>query len=595
MITLGELRRLSKAVGPILKNAIVSGRLFRPQCVLTEPEPDILCEYDVRIPLADGTQATANVFRSKRADDASERLPAIMCAHPYDNHLIPALGNTPFGGPPRQYRLIPQEGKPSFSTLTSWESPDPNFWVRAGYAVVNMNMPGFANSGGAPGLSSLEQAEAFAEAIDWIGAQPWCTGKVGLNGVSFLAISQYAVAAGQTSRGVPASLKAICPWEGIGDIYREMFFEGGIEEQGFPVFWWHTEVKPTINCSEQEFVEIEGQLPQDMARAHPFYDDYWRAKVPKVADIDVPMMICASFSDQGLHTRGSFRIFREARSKQKWVYTHRHLKWDAYYSREVQELTKSFFDCFLKDEGADAFLRRDPVRLEVRSARETIHEVRGEREWPLARTRYETLFLSPGGILAPDAPAAPGELSYDAQTGECRASYTFEEDTELTGYMKLRLWVEARAGALGPPPDDMALFIGVEKLDQHGRRIRFFGSVGNFDDLMTRGLLAVSRRALDEEASTQWEPVLRNEKDEKLSPGEIVPVEIALNPSSTFFRRGEGVELVISGHEIVASPPYIKANQCNRGIHIMHAGGEYDSHLLIPVVPPAAEPPRAQG
>jgi putative CocE/NonD family hydrolase len=113
-----------------------------------------------------------------------------MYAHPYDNHLVPALGKTPFGGPPQQYRLIPQEGKPQFSTQTSWEAPDPNFWVPAGYAVVNMNLPGFANSGGRPSLGGAEQVEAFAEAIDWIGARPWCTGAVGLNGVSFLAISQ---------------------------------------------------------------------------------------------------------------------------------------------------------------------------------------------------------------------------------------------------------------------------------------------------------------------------------------------------------------------------------------------------------------------
>jgi predicted acyl esterase len=95
-----------------------------------------------------------------------------MYAHPYDNHLVPALGKTPFGGPPQQYRLIPQEGKPQFSTQTSWEAPDPNFWVPAGYAVVNVNLPGFANSGGRPSLGGAEQVEAFAEAIDWIGAHP---------------------------------------------------------------------------------------------------------------------------------------------------------------------------------------------------------------------------------------------------------------------------------------------------------------------------------------------------------------------------------------------------------------------------------------
>ena len=580
--------QLYRAVRPVLKNALTSGRIFKPQCVLTQPDPDILCEYDVRIPLADGTYTTANVFRSRRAEEAGEKQPVVMSAHPYDNSLIPALGKTPLGGPPQQYRLIPQAGKPEFSTLTSWEAPDPNFWVRSGYAVVNMNLPGYASSGGKPSLASEEQADAFGQAIDWIGGRDWCTGRVGLSGVSYLAISQYAVAAGQTPRGVPRCLKAISPWEGVRDLYKEMFFEGGIQELGFPVFWWHTEVKPTINCSEEEFIAIEGQLPQAMGKVHPFYDAYWQSKVPKVSDIDLPMLICASFSDQGLHTRGSFGIFRQAKSKQKWLYTHRTLKWDAYYSREVQELTKTFFDCFLKDETENGFLERDCVRLEVRSARDVIHEVRGEREWPLDRTQYQKLFLRGDRALVAEPLTHASELTCDARTGSFRFCHVFGEDTELTGYMKLRLWVEARASADGQPwPDDMALFVGVDKLDIHGDRVRFFGSVGNHQDLMTRGLLAVSRRTLDEEASTEWEPVLAHQHDEKLHPGEIVPVEIALNPSSTFFRGGEGIELIVSPNEIVASPPYIKSNECNRGLHVVHLGGKYDSHLLIPRVPVA--------
>ena len=236
MPTLSELRLLPKSIGPVLKKAVLSGQILNPQCELTEPDLDILCEYDVHIPLSDGSFVTANVFRSKQAAAHGEKQPVVMCAHPYDNHLIPALGKTPFGGPPQQYRLIPQAGKPVFSTLTGWEAPDPNFWVPAGYAVVNMNLPGYANSGGKPTLSSPAQAAAFGEAIDWIGEQDWCTGKVGLNGVSYLAISQYAVAAGQTARGVPKSLYAICPWEGLADMYQDMFFEGGVEERGFPCF-----------------------------------------------------------------------------------------------------------------------------------------------------------------------------------------------------------------------------------------------------------------------------------------------------------------------------------------------------------------------
>jgi len=400
-------------------------------------------------------------------------------------------------------------------------------------------------------------------------------------------MSQYGVAAGETPRGVPKCLKAISPWEGVENFYHDLFREGGIKETGFPVFWWHTEVKPTINCSEEEFIENEGQLPAALLEAHPFYDDYWKGKVADTRNIELPMLICASFSDQGLHTRPSFRIFQKARSENKWVYTHRSLKWDAYYSREVQELTKSFFDCFLKDSSDNGFLENEPVRLEVRSSRDVIHEVRGESEWPLARTQYTKLFLRENLQLSTE-PGSKYEFQYDARSQQLRLKYTFDQDTEITGYMKLRVWVEARGDNKTPvPPDDMAIFVGVDKLDREGNRVPFYGSVGNFEDLLTRGLLSVARRALDTELSTTWEPFLLGSIHEPLAPGDIVSAEIGLNPSSTHFFAGEAMELIISPGVIVSSPPYIKDNSCNRGQHVIHTGGEFDSHLLIPVIPPS--------
>ena len=116
---------LARAMWPMLRRAILSGRLFRPPCELTQPDPDVLCEYDVDVPIADSVVLTANVFRSRKAQDAGVRLPVVMCAHPYDNGKIPARGKTPFGGPPVQYRIIPQVGRPRFSTLTSWRRRTP--------------------------------------------------------------------------------------------------------------------------------------------------------------------------------------------------------------------------------------------------------------------------------------------------------------------------------------------------------------------------------------------------------------------------------------------------------------------------------------
>jgi predicted acyl esterase len=162
----------------------------------------------------------------------------------------------------------------------------------------------------------------------------------------------------------------------------------------------------------------------------------------------------------------------------------------------------------------------------------------------------------------------------------------FDRDTELTGHMKLRLWVQAKAApGDASAPDDMAIFVAVNKRDREGQSVRFRGSVGNVDDMVTRGYCRVSRRELDAAESTEYQPGLAGTSHLPLKPGEIVPVEIELYPSSTFFAAGESLELIISSNAIIRSPPYEKDASFNRGIHVFHCGGSHDSHLLVPIIP----------
>ncbi len=134
-------------------------------------------------------------------------------------------------------------------------------------------------------------------------------------------------------------------------------------------------------------------------------------------------------------------------------------------------------------------------------------------------------------------------------------------------------------------PNDMAIFVAADKRDRTGRPVRFRGSVGNIDDMVTRGYCRVSRRELDAAESTEYQPVLSGTSHRPLAPGEIVPVDIALYPSSTLFAAGESLELIVSASAIIRSPPYEKDASFNRGIHVIHCGGSHDSHLLVPVVP----------
>ncbi|MEM9380930.1 MAG: CocE/NonD family hydrolase, partial [Planctomycetota bacterium] len=466
-----------RAAWPMLRRAIASGQLWRPQCELREPSPDVVAEFDVPIPMQEGFELTCSVFRSRSRTDAA---PVVMCAHPYDNRIVPALGRTPLGGPPQQYRLIRQAGgRPAFSTWTSWESPDPSTWVEAGYSLVNLNLPGYGSSGGPPSVLSTHQADCFAEAIEFVAEQDWCDGSVGLLGVSYLAISQFGVAAREG--GPPAALKCIAPWEGMTDLYRDVACRGGVDDSGFLSFWWHTEVKEALRGGEESFLESEGGTPPDLLRDRPLFDDFWAEKAFALERINVPMLVCGSFSDHELHTTGSFRAFDRAHSKQKWVYTHRGGKWTTFYSPEVEALLRDFMDHFLKGE-SNRFDSLPAVRLEVRADRDTIHETRWEEGWPLPSSTFRRFHLrmqGTVGTLAEDADEAPGEVVYHARRGRAEFDLLFERATEVSGPRALELWVEVRpASGGGTCPDDMTLCVAVDKLDRDGRSVRFHGSVG---------------------------------------------------------------------------------------------------------------------
>jgi uncharacterized protein len=63
------LIRAAKSAWPLVKGAVLSGQVFKPRCKLTQPHPDVLCEYDVKIPIADDVILTANVFRSRKGQE----------------------------------------------------------------------------------------------------------------------------------------------------------------------------------------------------------------------------------------------------------------------------------------------------------------------------------------------------------------------------------------------------------------------------------------------------------------------------------------------------------------------------------------------
>ena len=456
------------------------------------------------------------------------------------------------------------------SPWTTWEGPDPATWVPQGYVVVYLDVRGYHQSEGDASVLSPQDADDFHDVIEWAGHQDWSNGNVGTIGVSYLAISQWA-AAGLN----PPSLKAMIPWEGQTDSFREVLYHGGVPETTFTKFWLNrvNGLANTPPLPEHDLFQLFHRDPQSMAGIRE--QQFVRPELSRV-----PALVAATWSDQGLHTRGSFGGFVQSAAAEKWLFTHGQPKWSTFYGDEAIEYQQAFFDHFLKGEenGMD---QRPAVRLEVRETRDEYH-VRFESEWPLAGTEYQPLYLdAASSTLSATPKATASAVEYPPLTGSATFIVTFDEDTELTGHMKLRLWVSTTEGT------DIDLFVGVKKLDVHGEEVHFYAKAGYLHGPVAMGWLRVSERSLDEQRSTKWQPVLRHDDPRPLTPGEIVPVDIEILPSSTLFRAGESLELVVQGADLFEHPAlgHAYSREVNQGTHTIHTGGDFDSHLLVPRIP----------
>ena len=501
-------------------------------------------EKDIFIEMRDGGKLAANLFRP----DKPGKFPVIMAFTIYGKDV---MWSETFPG----WRVAYTPYSPTMTGATAFEAPDPNFWVPYDYVVILVDSRGFGRSPGQR-FGLHRDPQDHYDAIEWAGTQEWSNGNVGMSGVSYLAVTQWYVAALK-----PPHLKAINPWEGFTDFSRDLVLKGGIPETEF------------FKNLQAALPPINPELNQSLAKEEP------PAPPPVLQDITVPALICGTWSDHVLHTRGSFWAYQKISSKYKWLYTHGRQKWAEYYSVEGQDIQKKFFDCFLKD--IDTRILDTPrVRLEVM---ETIdrYTVRYENGWPIARTQYKKLYLdAKTGTLNFDKVRKEGKVSYNSADGSAVFGITFDQDTELTGHMKLRLWVCPEEA------QDMDLFITLRKFDADGNEVHFDSWAYPSTYPVALGWLRLSQRELDKKKSTLWQPYLKHEREQKVDPGEIVPCEIEILPSSTLFRKGETLRLVISGKYQVGGKWMGYNLLVNEGKHSIYTGEEHDSYLLCPMVPP---------
>ena len=564
----------------------------------------IRIDRNVPMSMRDGTVLRADVYRP----EGTGKVPAILVRTPYNKELVDN-GN--------------------FSPLV---------FANAGYAVVIQDIRGRFASEGVWERHRMFEVEALDgyDSVEWIAAEPWCDGRVGLAGASYLTALQWI-----TAMAGPPHLKAFSPQ--VGDIHTNIappresgtvsFYAAAnavpltamdlvdkLEQQGHDV----AEMRKYLQLAEQDPDWVLNYLPfKDipLARFEPIRimleqrlnPPSWEEveKRQRYDQVAVPGLHIAGWFDQ-LET-AQFNHFRrlKERAGTEYARAHQHLlvgPWshlgpmlflgEMEFGRpSVEEKAVNhlkFFDRYLKEMDVD--LPR--VRYFVMGR----NRWRDADDWPLPQTRWERYYLHSGG--AANGASGDGKLSREEPGQEPPDTYVYDplHPVPTVGGKFLPF-----AGMVPGPRDqsivenrpDVLVYTSeelAEDLEVTGPlEFHLFASTSAVDTDFTVKLTDVypdGRSVLIADGIQRGRWRKWGSGPELLTPGEVYEFTILLGNTSIVFRKGHRIRISISssnfplydrnmntGNAMGEDAVGVKATQ-----RVFHEAGKA-SYIDLPVIP----------
>jgi len=558
-----------------------TGRDYRQ---LSEPEFDMRHDNNVAITMRDGTALMADVHRP----DAGGRFPALIAASPY----------------PRQIQDL---GAP----MGFIEAGATDFWVPRGYVHVIANLRGTGDSEGEYGFFDAQERLDMYDLVEWVAAQPWCDGNVGMIGISYFAMTQLEAAVER-----PPHLKAIFPLAVTADLYEGAVHHGllssgfvtpflsmiGLTSDRSDEFWRSLPVQlarkvlhaPPLH---RKFATMNGEaslvvmrqllkLPHDphpwdqlwlnAAVKHPLRDEWWdeRDLTPLLDRIDIPVYLGCDWENVPLHLPSTFLAWKALADNpnvRMGMLDRYGLTWP-WESLHTEAL--AWFDHWLK--GRDTgIVDGDPVRYALPGS----DEWHSAESWPPRGTHRE-LALRADGTLADDE-GEPGAREYmvlgaglnranpspiDPPSTLMWTSDPLEEALDMVGDIELRLVAAATAS-------DTAWIAMLQDV-----------SPDETVTDITAGWLRASLREVDEAASLPGGPVLPCRRAQAVPIGEDVEYRIPLVPNARRFKTGHRIRLILASDDQDPSAPVIMnfrhASVGTSSLNTVRSS----SRLLLPVV-----------
>lgn len=569
----------------------------------------ILKEHDVKIPTKDGHYALADIYRPLKEGT----YPVVMCMgifgkefvlgfseneeaedqfyddyantdtkHLLQNIFLDRMGpkycvDFPVPNPDPEEILPTPDGPPAILVPVSenFEQPCADDWVPYGYAVILVEERGLGKNPSDDGKFyqfGAQNSKDFCDAIEWAATRSWSTGKVGLFGASYYAMTQYLAA-----QRKPKGLTAMIPIMGDYDSYRDYIRSGG------GLFNRADNSDPSGTLQEYNF--MHKALEEPFWNEETYGPEGAYMSSADIKKIDIPIFPCVE-PDASLHGRGSSEAYINCSSKDKklmilqgcgihyWMY-------NPMYMNKF----RAFFDKWLK--GIENGIMSEPaVDIQMRMGDGTYYW-RHESDWPVPGTTYKKWYLNDGGLT--EEPKDSKVITYNADVyhkvagrveGATFISEPLEEEVEIAGYIKAGLYVSSTTA-------DMEIHMKVRVLDEYDREVIYPARTSIERGLpLGFGALKVSHRVLDEEKSRVDLPVYKHTKEAyaPLNANEVVYCEVGSFPTTGVIKKGWKIRLDIDpvGSRWV---DYDEMSYRKDARNSIHTGGATLSYVQLPILP----------
>lgn len=384
--------------------------------IVTSLAYEVEVRYDVRVPMADGVSLAGNLYLPA-GPEAPAACPAILTLIPYH-----------------------KDGRGGLGSLDAYH----RHFASRGYAVLQLDMRGTGSSAGIPlrAFDGQERHDGY-EAVEWAAAQPWCTGDVGIWGISYGGITSMAIA-----ETAPPHLRAIVPYHAPTDNHESMIVHRGARL----MFWadphWGAGMVPSNLMPPLRSSEGDDWLRRWRERldVDPWIFDWYGPKPdPNYWDVDAtkietPALVIIGWQDA--YPDSVDQLWPKLRGPKRLLWgpwKHVMPEFTNHVPTDTISLVDRWWDRWLKGErnGVD---EEPPVTIYVQGD----ETWRQESEWPPARAIVRTFHTGNGVVLGESAGEGTDDYVYDARAGlgalpydACTGSIPYPQDQSSDDYLSL--------------------------------------------------------------------------------------------------------------------------------------------------------------